>query len=421
MSNRLTLARVGAAAVVVASATIVLSALPAAAANGPVGNGPAANASTTASPDPHGDKYGGTVYLRGRGSEPTALIALKPRAGGPDILTYCVEINVREGGSSSKMVQVPWTDYPDQNAAFNKNRDKINWVLHNSFPTADLTALSTAAKTPTTLSPEEAVEGTQAAIWNLSDGTRLNTSHNNANVDALYAYLLANATALPQPPASPTLQIDSPSSTSGDTGTAIGPFVVDTNLELVALTAQVPPGVTVTAQDAQGNPVDLTKIVNGTKVYFHPSAGLSPGNGTFTISGDLQLGQLYVGKDVADKAALPGGVRKNCKGATMQSLIVAQSTSLSRSANASWTAPVQSSAPPTTTTTAPPSSTSSTPSSTTSAVVVPPTTTAPPAVANTSSSLPFTGVNVLGPVILAIVLIGAGGAFLLLQRRRKRA
>jgi hypothetical protein len=42
-------------------------------------------------------------------------------------------------------------------------------------------------------------------------------------------------------------------------------------------------------------------------------------------------------------------------------------------------------------------------------------------VANTGSSLPFTGVNVLAPVGLAVVLIAAGGTFLLLQRRRKRA
>jgi TQXA domain-containing protein len=419
MSNRLTLARVGAVAVVAASATLVLSALPAAAANGPAGNSPNANALTTASPDHSGDEYRGAVSLQGRGSEPTALIALKPKGGGPDILTYCVEINVGEGGSSAKMVQVPWTDYPDQSSAFDKNRDKINWVLHNSFPTLDVDALSAAAKTPTTLKPEEAVEGTQAAIWNLSDGTKLD-KHNDAAVTALYTYLLANATALPQPTATPTLSIDSPSSTSAETGGKIGPFVVDTNLQLLALTAQVPPGVTVTAQDAQGNPVDLSKIVNGTKVWFNPASGISPGNGTFTVSGDLQLGQLYVGKDVADKAKLPGGIRKNCKGATMQSLIVAQSTSLSKSATASWTAPTQSSTPPTTTTTAPPTTTSTTPT-TSSAVVVPPTTTSTPVVANTSNSLPFTGVNVLAPVGLAVVLIGAGGAFLILQRRRKRA
>jgi TQXA domain-containing protein len=419
MANRLTVARVGAAVLAASAALLLTSALPAAAANGP-----SADPSVTASPDPHGDQFPGHVWLKGRGKEPTVLIALKAKDGGPDILTYCVEINISEGGTHATMVQVPWTDYPDQNAAFNKNKDKINWVLNNSFPMLDVAALSTAAKTPGTLSPQEAVEGTQAAIWNLSDGTKLDGQdpHNDANVTALYSYLLGTATALPQPTDAPTLKIDSPSSTKGETGSRIGPFTVDTNLQLLALTSQLPAGVTIEAADAQGKAVDLNKIVNGTRIWFNTPAGISPGDGTFTVSGDQQIGQLFVGKDVADKATLPGGIRKNCKGATMQSLIVAKSTALSKSASASWTVPIvvsTTTTPPSVSTT--PTGTASTTPTTSAVAVAPTTTTAPPAVADTGSSLPFTGVNVLAPVGLAVVLIAAGGTFLLLQRRRKRA
>jgi TQXA domain-containing protein len=426
MANRLTVARVGAAVLAASAALVLSSALPANADNGPSGNGPSADPSVTASPDPSGDpkETKGNVWLKGRGEEPTVLIALKAK-DGTEILTYCVEININEGGRRTTMVQVPWTDYPDQNSAFNKNKDKINWILNNSYPMLDVAALSTAAGTPTTLSPQEAVEGTQAAIWNLSDGTNLDTNnqHNDANVKALYGYLLSTATALPQPTAAPTLSIDSPSSTKGETGGRIGPFTVDTNLQLLTLTSQLPAGVTIEATDAQGNAVALNKIVDGTKVWFVTPTGISAGDGSFTVSGDQQIGQLFVGSDVAAKASLPGGIKKNCKGATVQSLIVAKSTALAKTVTASWTVPVV-----TTTTTAPPSESTTptgtettTPTTSSTVVVAPTTTTAPPAVANTSSSLPFTGVNVLAPVGLAVVLIAAGGTFLVLQRRRRRA
>lgn len=404
MASRFTLARVG-AAVLGASAALMLSALPATAAGGP----------TTAHPDPSGDLYQGSVVLTGGREEPTTLIALKSSTG-PEIFTYCVEIKVSEGGPTTTMVQVNWTDYPDQSAAFNTNKDKINWILHNSFPTLSAADLSKAAHTPTTLTKQQAVEGTQAAIWHESDSVNLdlNNPKNGANVKALYSYLVGNTATLPQPPANPTLAITSPSSTTGTAGSRIGPFVVDTNLQALSLTSQVPQGVTVVAVDANGASVSPTQITNGTKIYFRTSSGIAAGSGTFTLQGDAQAGQLFVSQDVADAAAKPGGVKQNCKhGGAHQSLIVAQSTSTTKSAGAKWTVATV----PTTTTT--PSTT--TPSTTAGSVAAP--TTTVPAVVNTSGSspLPYTGVNIIAPVALAVVLIGAGGAFLLIQRRRKRA
>jgi len=50
-----------------------------------------------------------------------------------------------------------------------------------------------------------------------------------------------------------------------------------------------------------------------------------------------------------------------------------------------------------------------------------PTTTPAVTTNGTGGTLPNTGVSVQAPAVLSIVLIGAGSAFLLVQRRRKRA
>jgi TQXA domain-containing protein len=403
MASRLNLARVG-ALVLGASAALMLAALPASADTG----------TATATVDSHHDLDFGSVKLKS-GNETTALMALKV-ADGSEILTYCVDISAPEGGNGTTMTQVPWTDYPDAKSPFNKNEGKINWILHNSFPTLDTAALSKAAGITTTLSDVKAVEGTQAAIWHFSDGTDLANNGNNADVVKLYNYLVGTAVDLPQPPADAHLALTSPSSTSGKSGDKIGPFVVDTNLQLLALTSQVPSGVKVEAVDAQGNAVALDKIVNGTKIYFDVDSDTAAGNGTFTITGGLQIGQLFVGQDVVDASHKPGGVKQNCKTPLHQSLIVAESKTQSVTGAGSWVVPT----PPTTTTTT--TTTTTAPPSTTTAVVAPTTDTTAPSVVNTASPKPlaYTGVSIFLPVLIAVVLILAGAGFLIVQRRRKR-
>ncbi|HEX9338543.1 MAG TPA: thioester domain-containing protein [Pseudonocardiaceae bacterium] len=414
MASRLNLVRVG-AAVLAASAALLIGTPTATAATPHVKpKAPAATPVTAVTVDSKNNTDNGRVDLVGLPKAPTGLLALTPKGGGPDLLAYCVQINIFEGNQNTEMRQAPWADYPDPTSNFNSDSGKVNWILHNSFPTAPRDDLSKAAKTPTELSPIEAVEGTQAAIWHFSDKTELDprSSRNDANVKALYQYLVGSAVELSPPTSNnPTLSLTTPARTTGDTGSEIGPFVVKTNLQLIQLSEQVvPSGVTLKVVDAAGHAVDPNKVVDGTRVFFKVPAGAAPGTGSFTVSGGLQVGQMFVGDDVTQAAAKPGGVRQNCQRASMQTLILAQSSTLSASGAAKWVVT------PTGGTT-----TATSPATTTAGAAAPTTTT--PAVANAASSgsLPFTGVNVLAPVVLAVVLIGAGGAFLLVQRRRKRA
>jgi TQXA domain-containing protein len=404
MASRSNLARVG-AAILGVSAVLLLVAGPATAAT------PKATPVTTVRVDGQQDKDWGSVDLVGHPGAPTALLALRPDGGGGDFFAYCVQIGITEGHTGTAMRQAPWTDYPDPNSSFNSDSGKVNWILHNSFPSLSLSQLNTTANT-SSLTAAEAVAGTQAAIWHFSDNTDLDTgsAHNDAHVKAVYQYLVHTATELPQPPTDPTLGITPPASTTGDTGTDIGPFVVNTNLQLANLTSNSPTGATVEVLDPAGHPLRTDRIVNGTKVIFHVARGIPAGSGTFTVSGDVQLGQMFVGDDVAPAPTDHGAARQSPRTAAIQTLILAQSSSLTAQAGAKWITPTVA-----TTTTTPPTTT-------TASQVAPVTTTTPPAVgAAGNGSLPFTGVNVLAPVVLSAVLIAAGGGFLLLQRRRKRA
>lgn len=330
------------------------------------------------------------------------------------VQTYCIQLTV---GLKSEigMTEVGWDLFPDLKAGFHKNSKFVNWVLHNSYPAqSDLTVLATAAGVKGSLSAADAIAATQAAVWHFSDGASLDVSVHSAAITALYAYLTGGAnvgldqpTGNIQPPAGAQLSI-SPHTLPATTltvgkDTLVGPFTVTTNFtdtSSFTITSQLPAGVKLT--DKSGTAIDVAHI-GSTPVYFDVPKGESTGSGTFTLSAPSTIGRLFVGS----------------QGIT-QSLIVAWS-SVSDKVTTSWKAglPV-----PGGSGAGGPSASSSAPTSApTSSVASSPTaasTTAAPVVANASNNLPYTGVSVIGPIALAVVLIGAGGAFLLIQRRRGR-
>jgi TQXA domain-containing protein len=420
MASRLNLARLGAAVLGAATALVLSAALPANADSAP-------SPSSTATVN--GDDIAGTPlnldYTDGHGKNGThqvtpVLIGLK-LADGTVVHTYCIELNV-ELNPKVPMKEAGWDAYPDANSLFNKNNTEINWILHHSFPqVSDLSALSRTAGLGDTISKADAIAGTQAAIWHYSDGANL-AGGADADITGLFKYLTGSANAGQAQPtgsngtADPKLSIDPTTEMAGAAGDKIGPFTVSTNMTGLELASQVPSGVTLV--DGDGNTLDPAKITNGTKVYFKVPAGAASGAGSFTLSSPDTIGELFVGTSTGQSngGLQTHGARSNCAPQILtQSLIIAQ-TSVSATAKANWAAGVvtSSTTPSTGATTPVTSTTSSTP-----AVVAPTSTT--PAVTNTanSSSLPFTGVSLFAPIALAIVLIGGGGTFLLLQRRKK--
>ena len=432
MASRLNLARVGAAVLGASVALVLSAALPASAA------GPAQNESGL--PSAHDDIAGTQITMDYTGANgkpvesvvPPTLIGLR-LDNGEVLHTYCLQLTV-DLKNDVTLTRVPWNSFPNNASGFNAHNKQINWILHNSYPQiTDLTALSKAAGLPDTISSQDAIAGTQAAIWNLTDGATITQQATHpgakiadADINGLFKYLTGSANVgMDQPSgtptADPTLSL-SPKTTNplaGQAGGKIGPFTVSTNLTGVELTSSLPNGVTLV--DGNGATLDAAKVVNGTKVYFNVPAGQASGEASFTMSSSATIGELFVGTADGQRDGAPQtqGARSNCSPDKVTQSVIAAETSVAQTVSVQWAAGVVTS----TTTTAPttttkPTSTSTTTESTTTAPAV-----AAPSTTNTSggSSLPFTGVSLIVPIALAVVLIGGGATFLLLQRRKRAA
>jgi TQXA domain-containing protein/LPXTG-motif cell wall-anchored protein len=366
---------------------------------------PAAAAPATGKVDPSGNVIGYQVNVGDDwlATIPTNLLGFT-LADGTDLGMYCVEIHTDIDGEHD-MVEQPWNEYPSQDSPFNTNRTKINWVLHHGYPA--LTLEQVAAQLPSThdgIDVLEAVAATQAAVWHFSDGVDLDRDDplsgdasdedDAADALALYDFLTGPAnTGIGEAPL-PTLSI-APATLEGQSGSRIGPFTVSTNATVEQLAKTLPDGVKLV--DDQGN--ELTgPVADGAKVYVDVPAGTVDGDGGFelTASASLDTGRLFVGENYAKHPT--------------QSLIVAAAvnTELTASAGVSWkAAPVTT----TTTTTTPPETTTT----------VPPTTTSTTAAPVPQAGLAETGASVFTPIVIGLVLVGAGIGTLLFLRRRRSA
>lgn len=396
MASRFKLARAGAAVVGASVMMMMAAAIPAGAepATGQVGGG---------------DVSGYQVNLGGSHENLRAKLIGFKLSDGTKLKMYCVEIDTRL--SDRLMVERPWDDYPNSESPFHEGRENINWALHFGYPVKsadELTAVLTEKGVPLHdgIDEKEAITGTQAAVWHYSDGVKLDkdkplTGGNKdaaEDVVALYGYLTGedNVGIGDQP--TPALEV-SPTELSGAAGERIGPFTVNTNGEISELTSELPEGVKIT--DVDGAELDASMIKNGAQLYLDVPAEAAEGAGTFelTASASTDTGRLFVGKDYSHKPT--------------QSLIVAtaESSEVLAKAGANWTA-----ATPPTSTTQPPTSTVTTPPTTSTTEAAP-----APQPKNTSGDLAETGASIFTPILIGVVLVGAGIGALLFQRHRRRA
>jgi TQXA domain-containing protein len=326
---------------------------------------------------------------------------------------YCVEIHTNID-REHEMIEQPWDEYPNPDSPFHDNRDKINWVLHNGFPvksTDDLAAKLTEGGASLTdgLDEKEAIAGTQAAVWHFSDDTDLNRDEPlpdggdeaaAADVIALYDFLTGDANGGIGDQPTPALEV-SPAELSGKAGERIGPFTVSTTGTIDELKVNLPEGVKIT--DVDGVELDAGKIKNGTQLFLDVPADAPEGEASFELkaSAKVDTGRLFVGKEYSE-------------GKKTQSVIVAKAeeSEISVTASGNWSATPPPTSPPS-------SSTSETtpPAPTTSTSEAPPA----PQPKNTGG-LASTGASILVPVVIGLVLVGAGiGSLLFLRRRRGNA
>ena len=312
---------------------------------------------------------------------------------------YCIEVSV-DASFDANMVENGWDKYPVQGSPFNKNRDKINWVLHHGFPGASLEELG---KLPLNfdggLAQNEAITATQTAIWHFSDGVDIDQNDPISKDDpeydagsakdvlALYGYLTGEKNTGISEQVIGDLKI-TPDTATGAIGGKVGPFKVTTNGTVTDIEGDLPEGVTLVTGDGKSLEDESTEVTNGTELYYQVAEGTAPGNASFKLTAEspaVETGRLFVSETYAQDPA--------------QSVIVASSETkpLTASAKGSWDV-----APVATTTPAAP-------------------TTTPIPQGSPGADLADTGASILVPALIGLGLVGAGAGALVYQRRRKTA
>ncbi|TDD70232.1 TQXA domain-containing protein [Jiangella aurantiaca] len=231
----------------------------------------------------------------------TRLVGLED--DGAALWAYCVQFFEPLNYDEPQMVEVPWNEYPDPDSPFHENRDEIHWILQNSYPVLDLNEVETAAggEFNDGLSVEEAIGGTQAAIWLLSDELPLNVAYMEAGSEseqdaaALYTYLTGEANVGIGDQPEPELSL-TPASLSGEAGTVIGPFEVSTTADVVDVTADLPEGVELVDSEGTTLPAQIT---DGSTFSVDVPADAAAGGGSFELTAEASLsaGRLFIAAD----------------------------------------------------------------------------------------------------------------------------
>ncbi|MFD0557339.1 LPXTG-motif cell wall-anchored protein/TQXA domain-containing protein [Stackebrandtia endophytica] len=236
-------------------------------------------------------------YANGDPTTYATRISITPEGSDTPVLAYCIDIHTsldagyiyEEGAWDSSNVE---------------NLAQVQWILHNSYPTATPEALATAAGVELTGEMDGdkiAYTATQAAIWSFTDGFTLNqddavTGHRNETiaegtdevVAAIYNHLTANATEMPEP----ITELSFSGPTTGDVSEKIGPFSVTT------------PGGDATLSieggrliDADDNEIDT--VANGGEFYIRPDDGATEIKVTGTATVTTPTGTVFLATDEA--------------------------------------------------------------------------------------------------------------------------
>ena len=304
--------------------------------------------------------YTTPVNLRFEGGATVGAALFTLRTADADVLlAYCIDLNTRTN-TGVTYEEGSWTqaNVPDV--------DKVTAILQASYPVRSLVQLRQSSGIAA-LTVQDAIAGTQAAIWHFTDLVNLDRTiaaqNATSNIGRLYDYLLgiaANPVAEPVPALSIT-----PSNSSATVGTMVGPFTLQVTPANATVVVTNDAGVGFT--DAAGNPV--VPSANGDQFWITPTA-----EGSFTINATTEV------------AVPTGRVFLHTATATdpdaHQKLVLAKSDAVTTTATASFESTPVPTTTTTTTTTEAPTTTTEAPTTTTEAPTTttqaPTTTTAPP-------------------------------------------
>ena len=180
---------------------------------------------------------------------------------------YCLDYDKKAPPRDHELDEVGWGAYEGSSKPWNEDpsvRGKVLWVLSHSYPALSATEVADLTGLPT-LSEDELIAATQAAIWHFTNNRASTVDSENAR--RLSAWLVGNATPIePNEADGGSVDLVPGEGFRNQSGAPVGPFTVVT--EDIA-TARLTASAGVTVVDAGGAPVEAAH--NGEKVWLSAS------------------------------------------------------------------------------------------------------------------------------------------------------
>src|SRR5699024_8047276 len=201
-------------------------------------------------------------------------------------------------------------------------QEKVGWIVQNSYPSVDLADLGERAGIDR-LTAAEAIAGTQHAIWHFTDGERRKLRSNAAY---LRAYLIGEANVgLPENDVRPTVRVEVSEGANRELGKPIGPFVVESNVEPIAVTTDAEADLI----DGAGERLDAENVGSGTEIFLDINDGVGPGTANI-------LAQVDAAQATGSILKVPSSAPKFTHAQTL--ILVTPGTATARdSVEISWT------------------------------------------------------------------------------------
>lgn len=185
-----------------------------------------------------------------------------------------------------------WTETPGETAP----ADRANWIVSHSYPAVDLPPLTTDTGLAL-LDEQQAIAGTQAALWHVLEGVEPDRAANGAAVVALYDHLVEGSTAATGNTLSRSLEVSPSQMEAVAPEEPLGPLTVrSSGVGAVGVSVRGAPASWLVNGDGD----QVTQAHDGEEVFLDVDPSVPAGVVTLHVRGQdvpLPEGRLFTGRD----------------------------------------------------------------------------------------------------------------------------
>ncbi|WP_285732388.1 thioester domain-containing protein [Nocardiopsis sp. ATB16-24] len=226
----------------------------------------------------------------------TALFSL--RVADHDSVQAYSAASDKEVHPRAAYVESVWSDVEQWTETLGETDppDRASWIVSHSYPTLDLSPLAEETGLPP-LREQQAIAGTQAALWHVLEGAEPDRDANDDAVLALYDHLVEGSAAAVDNTVSRSLEITPSQVEATAPEEPLGPLTVHVS-GAGPVKASVRGAPASWLVDAEGEQV--TQVRDGEEVFLRVDPSVPAGVVTLHVRGQsvpLPQGRLFTGRD----------------------------------------------------------------------------------------------------------------------------